>query len=145
MKFILQPWQLIAIFLAGWVNRQQQEAIDYLRTENDIIKERLGKKRILLSDDQRRRLAVKGKVVGRKQLQLIGTLFTPDTVLLWHRQLVANKWDDSDRKRSKPGRPRVRQEIVDLTLEFASGTQPGATTEFKESSPRSALRSPTQR
>ena len=88
---------------------------------------------------------MKGKVLGRKQLQLIGTLFTPDTILLWHRQLVANKWDDSDRKRSKPGRPRVRQEIVDLTLEFARGTQPGATTEFKESSPRSALRSPTQR
>ena len=43
MKFVLQPWQLIAILLAGWVNRQQQEAIDYLRTENDILKERLGK------------------------------------------------------------------------------------------------------
>ena len=121
MKFILQPWQLIAIFLAGWVNRQQQEAIDYLRTENDIIKERLGKKRILLSDDQRRRLAVKGKVLGRKQLQLIGTLFTPDTILRWHRQLVANKWDYSDRQDSKPGRPRVRQEIVDLALKFAKG------------------------
>ena len=119
MKFVLQPWQLIAILLAGWVNRQQQETIDYLRTENDILKEKLGKKRILLSDDQRRRLAVKGKALGRKQLQLIGTLFTPDTVLLWHRQLVANKWDFSDRKDSKPGRPRVRQEIVDLTLKFA--------------------------
>ena len=68
MKFVLQPWQLIAILLAGWVNRQQQEAIDYLRTENDILKEKLGKKRILFNDDQRRRLAVKGKVLGRKQL-----------------------------------------------------------------------------
>ena len=47
MKFVLQPWQLIAVLLAGWVNRQQQEAIDYLRTENDILKEKLGKKRIL--------------------------------------------------------------------------------------------------
>ena len=119
MKFILQPWQLIAIFLAGWVNRQQQEAIDYLRTENDVLKEQLGKKRILLSDDQCRRLAVKGKVLGRRQLQLIGTLFTPDTILCRHRQLVANKWEDSDRKNSKPGRPRVRQEIVDLTLKLA--------------------------
>ena len=44
MKFVLQPWQLIDILLAGWVNRQQQETIDYLRTENDILKERLGKK-----------------------------------------------------------------------------------------------------
>ena len=124
MKFVLQPWQLIVILLAGWVNRQQQESIDYLRTENDILKEKLGKKRILLSDDQRRRLAVKGKVLGRKQLQLIGTLFTPDTILRWHRQLVANKWDYSDRKEPKPGRPRVRQEIVDLILKLAKPTLP---------------------
>ncbi|QDT61354.1 hypothetical protein SV7mr_38890 [Stieleria bergensis] len=48
MKFVLQPWQLIAIFLAGWVNRQQQEAIDYLRTENDILKEKPGTKKNLL-------------------------------------------------------------------------------------------------
>ena len=64
---------------------------------------------------------MKGKVLGRKQLQLIGTLFTPDTILRWHRQLVANKWDYSDRQDSKPGRPRVRQEIVDLALKFAKG------------------------
>ena len=68
MKFVLQPWQLIVILLAGWVNRQQQEAIVYLLTKNDILKEKLGKKRILFNDDQRRRLAVKGKVLGRKQL-----------------------------------------------------------------------------
>ena len=61
---------------------------------------------------------MKGKVLGRRQLQLIGTLFTPDTILCRHRQLVANKWEDSDRKNSKPGRPRVRQEIVDLTLKL---------------------------
>ena len=106
MKFVLQPWQLIAILLAGWVNRQQQETIDYLRTENDILKEKLGKKRILLSDDQRRRLAVKGKALGRKQLQLIGTLFTPDTILRWHRELVAKKWEHTD-KRKTVGRPGV--------------------------------------
>ena len=68
------------------MNRQQQEAIDYLRTEFDIHKEKLGKKRLLLSDDQRRRLAVKGKVLERKQQQLIGTLFTPCTILPIGRQ-----------------------------------------------------------
>ncbi len=70
MKFALQPWQLILIILAGWINRQQQqEVIEYLRTENAVLKEKLGKKRILLTDDLRRRLAVKGKILGRKQLE----------------------------------------------------------------------------
>ena len=118
MKFILQPWQLILVILASWVNRQQQEVIEYLRTENAVLKEKFGKKRILLTDDQRRRLAVKGKLLGRKQLEQVGTLFTPDTILRWHRQLVANKWDYSDRNEKRPGRPRIRQVIVGM-IKFA--------------------------
>lgn len=108
MNFILQPWQLYFLYMAGWVNRQQQEMIEYLRTENQVLKEKLGKKRILLTDDQRRRLAVKGKVLGRKILNQIGTLFTPDSILRWHRQRVAKKWDYSHRRKSRAGRPRVR-------------------------------------
>ena len=119
MKFALQRWQLMLIILAGWINRQQQEVIEYLRTENAVLKEKLGKKRILLTDDQRCRLAVKGKILGRKQLEQVGTLFTPDTILRWHRQQVANKRDYSDRKQRKTGRPRTRQVIVDLTVKFA--------------------------
>ena len=118
MSFILQPWQLLFVILAGWVNEQQQQVIEYLRTENQVLKEKLGKKRILLSDDQRRRLAVKGKILGRKRLEQIGTLFTPDTILRWHRMLVARKWDYSS-QRTKVGRPRVRQEIVELVVRFA--------------------------
>ena len=60
MTFLLKPWQLYFLALAGLVNRQQQELIEYLRTENQVLIEKLGKKRILLNDDQRRRLAVKG-------------------------------------------------------------------------------------
>ena len=67
MSFILQPWQLFVMVLASWVHRQQQEVIDYLRTENQVLKEKIGKNRILLSDDQRRRLAVKGKVLERRR------------------------------------------------------------------------------
>jgi putative transposase len=106
------------MILAGWVNRLQQEAIEYLRTENQVLREQLGKNRILLSDDQRRRLAIKGKVLGRKALQQIGTLFTPDTILRWHRELVARKWDYSHR-RNKVGRPTLAQEIVELVLRIA--------------------------
>jgi len=119
MDFILQPWQFVLLVLAGWVNRAQQEAIEYLRTENQVLIEKLGKKRILLSDDQRRRLAVKGKILGRKRLREVCSLFTPDTILRWHRMLVAKKWDYSDRGGKKPGRPTVDDEVEQLILRIA--------------------------
>jgi hypothetical protein len=72
MNFVLQPWNLLLVSLAGWINRHQQNVIEYLRTENQVLKEKLGKKRILLEDNQRRRLAVKGKVLGRKILEEVG-------------------------------------------------------------------------
>ena len=62
MNLLLQPWQILVAILGGWKNEQQQRMIDYLRAENRVLKEKLGKKRILLSDDQRRRLAVQGKI-----------------------------------------------------------------------------------
>src|SRR6516162_2028718 len=105
MNFVLQPWQLLFLILAGWVNRQQQQVIEYLRAENQVLREKIGKRRILLNDDQRRRLAVKGKVLGRKLLAQVGTLVTPDTILRWHRLLVATKWDYSARRKKAPGRP----------------------------------------
>src|SRR6476469_3310451 len=107
MSFILQPWKLLVAILAGWVNQRQQEAISYLRTENQVLREKLGTQRILLNDDQRRRLAVQGSVLGRKGLEEYATLFTPDTILRWHRQLVAQKWNYAERKQKPPGRPPV--------------------------------------
>ena len=79
MSFVLQPWQLLFTILAGWVHRRQQEELEYSRTTIQVLIEKLGSKRILLNDDQRRRLAVKGNVLGRKRLEEIGGLFTPDT------------------------------------------------------------------
>ena len=119
MSFVLQPWQLLFAILAGWVNQLQQQQIEYLRTTIQVLIERFGKKRIILSDDQRRRLAVKGKVLGRKRLEEIGGLFTPDTILRWHRELIAQKWDYSDRKQQRPGRPPVTDEIRELVLQIA--------------------------
>ena len=78
MNLVLQPWQLLLFILAGWINRQQQDIIEYLLIENQALKHKLGRKRILLNDDQRRRLAVKGKVLGRKALEEIETIVTPD-------------------------------------------------------------------
>ena len=100
------------------MTKVQQDVIRYVMTENQVLREKLGPGRIMLNDDQRRRLAVKGKVLGRKRLQEIGTLFSPDTILRWHRKLVAEKWNYADRRKS-PGRPRIAREIVELVLRFA--------------------------
>ena len=116
MKIVLQPWHLLVLILANWLIHQQQAVVDYLLTENQVLREIQGKKGILLSDDQRRRLAIKGKLLGRKALQEIATIVTPDTILRWHRQLVAAKWNYSDRRTKKPGRPPVSEEITQLVL-----------------------------
>ena len=118
MKSLLQPWQLLVLILAGWINRQEQDVIEYLRAENRVLREKLGKKRILLDDSQRRRLAIKGKILGRRMLEQVATIVTPDTILRWHRELVAAKWDYSGR-RNKMGRPPVSDEIVELLLRMA--------------------------
>ena len=73
---ILHPFHLLVAIIAGAMNREQQRVIDYLRTENQVLREKLGKKRIMLNDDQRRRLAVKGKYLGRKALDGVATIVT---------------------------------------------------------------------
>ena len=88
MNFLLQPVHLLVVILAGWINRHQQAVIDFQDAQIQVMMEKLGKKRILLADDQRRRLAVKGKNLGRKSLLEITTIVTPDTILRWHRQLA---------------------------------------------------------
>jgi putative transposase len=118
VKALLQPWQFSLLILAGWVNRQQQDAIEYLLTENRVLREKLGNKRILLNDNQRRRLAVKGKTLGRKRLEQIASIVTPNTILRWHRELVARHWDYSGRRKNV-GRPPVPQETVELALKLA--------------------------
>ena len=77
MKSQLQPGHLLLLILAGWINRRQQDALGYLITENQILREKRGKKRILLNDCQRRRLAIKGKILGRKVLGQEVRIFSP--------------------------------------------------------------------
>ena len=118
MKAQFQAWQLLLLILAGWINRRQQDAVEYLLTENRVLREKLGKKRILLNDDQRRRLAVKGKILGRKMLEQLAGIVTPDTILRWHRELVARHWDYSGRRKNV-GRPPLSKEIIELVLRIA--------------------------
>jgi len=118
MNFILQPWQFLFVVFCGWVHQRQTEIIQFQNDQLTALMQTLGNKRLLLTDDQRRLLAVKGKNIGRKALLQLTTIITPDTIIRWHRELVAQKWDYSQQRKSV-GRPRTSQVIVDLILQFA--------------------------
>ncbi len=111
---VFQTWQFIVVALAGWLNRQQQDVVAYLAEENRVLREHLKGKRIRFTDDQRRRLAAKGKTLGRKVLADVCTLVTPETVLRWYRTLIARKCDGSAKRGS--GRPPVAESIQELVV-----------------------------
>jgi putative transposase len=112
----MNPFTLLLICVAGWMNRNQQDIIKYLQEEIRVLKEQLGSKP-RFNDDQRRRLATKGKRLGRKALNQFASLVTPNTLLAWHRRLVAQKYDSSHKRTQ--GRPRTAGEIQELILKLA--------------------------
>ena len=105
------------VAVAGWVNREQLAVIEYLKEENRVLRELHGKKRLRFTDDQRRRLAVKGRALGCRVLATIGTIVRPDTIMRWHHRLVARKYDGSGKR--GPGRPRVMESIRELAARMA--------------------------
>ena len=111
------PIQLLLFMLAGWVNRQQQQTIEYLKAENTVLREQPGERRVRFTDAQRRRLARAAKPLGRARLRELSTIVTPDTLLRWYRELVAAKYDGSAKR--SPGRPRIAGEIQRLIIEMA--------------------------
>jgi len=115
MKNVLTPHLLLVTALAGWLNREQQKVLDYLREENRVLKEQLGAKKLRLTDAQRRRLAAKGWEIGRRLLGEFATIVTPDTILRWHRKLIAQKWANTAGK----GRPGVMKKIEELVVQMA--------------------------
>jgi hypothetical protein len=86
-------YTILLIMLGGWINRHQQDAIEYLMAENKILRGKLGNKRILLNDGQKQFLAVLAKRIGRKVLSKLCCAFSPDILLGWHRELIARKYD----------------------------------------------------
>ena len=117
MPRVLDPFRFVLMAVAGWMNQRQLQVIDYLREENRVLREQLGERRLRFTDDQRRRLAAKAKGLGRKLLREIATIVTPETLLAWHRKLIAQKYDGSAKR--GPGRPRTADEIETLVVRMA--------------------------
>jgi len=125
------PVQLMLLLFGGWVSRQQQAAIAYLAEENRVLREQLGGRRPRFTDAQRRRLAIRGKALGRKLLAGVCGIVTPDTILRWYRELVARKYDGSAKKRG-PGRPRLAETIRELVVRIASETPTAGYTKIRD-------------
>jgi len=85
------PIHLLLWMFAGWINRHQLDVIESLQEQNRVLKERLGDRRLRFTDAERRPLARKAHLLGRKMLNELGTLVTPDTLLRWYRELVARR------------------------------------------------------
>jgi putative transposase len=63
------PLRLLLMALAGWINQQQRDVIDYLQEENRVLREQLGPRRLRFTDGQRIRLATKAHTLGRRVLE----------------------------------------------------------------------------
>jgi hypothetical protein len=81
MRAVWNPCSFVIVAIAGWMNEHQQHVIEYLLEENRVLREQIGSRRLRFSDDQRRRLAVKAKRLGRKLLAQVASIVTPETLL----------------------------------------------------------------
>ena len=109
--------QLMLIALTGWLERRERDALAYLIEENRTLRRQLGGRRLRLTDDDRRRLAARAYRVGGAGLRQISTLATPDTLLQWHRQLIARKWTCAGRSRRRGVLLEIPQLLVRMATE----------------------------
>src|SRR5262252_7031823 len=117
MRAILDPFSFVVISMAGWMNQHQQQVIEYLIEENRVLREQIGNRRLRFSDNQRRRLAARAKKLGRRLLVEIATIVTPETLMAWHRKLIAQKYDGTSFRIL--GRRRTAKEIAGLVVRMA--------------------------
>jgi len=111
------PFSFLVVSLGGWMNQHQQHVIEYLMEENRVFREQFGNRRMRFSDEQRRRLAAKAKKLTRKLLNEVATIVRPETLLAWHRRLIAKKYDGSANRGL--GRPATAADIVALVIRMA--------------------------
>jgi transposase InsO family protein len=117
----MNRWGFLLCCLAGWINRHQQDVIDYLQEEVRVLKELHHGRRLRFNHDQRCRLAAKARKIRFGRLRAIVGIVTPQTLLRWHRQLIARKYDSSQVRSS--GRPRTADQIRKLILRMAKSNR----------------------
>jgi putative transposase len=113
----LAALQMVLGVLTGWLDRQDRDAVAYLIEENRVLRSQLGGRRLRLTDDDRRRLAAGAYRVGRAALREIATIATPDTLLRWHRQLIARTWTYTRKSRRRGVLFEIRQLVVRMAME----------------------------
>jgi putative transposase len=89
---------LLIASMACWLERQAFSQMEYLKGENRALRLRLGRRRILFTDAERRTLGALAKDVGIKALRELDPIVSPATLLRWHRDLVAQKWTFLERR-----------------------------------------------
>src|SRR6266567_3721254 len=107
----------LLMMVSGWVHRHQLIVIEFLQAENRLLRGRLRGRRIRFTDAERALLARRAKAAGRKALLELDTIVSPDTLLRWHRRLVAQKWNFA--KRRGAGRPGIMRHISELIVRMA--------------------------
>ena len=110
-------WKTMLAYITGSVDRELLLRNEYLVTENRILRDQL-QGRLRLTDGERRTLAEIGKQLGKRALEEVASIVRPDTILGWHRKLIARKFDGS-KNRTYPGRPRIDEKIEQLIIRFA--------------------------
>jgi transposase InsO family protein len=110
-------WKTLLAYITGTVDQELLLRNEYLVTENRLLRNRI-KERVRLSDGERKTLADIGQKLGKKALEDVATIVKPDTILRWHRKLVAEKFDGS-KHRKAPGRPPIDPELEALIVRMA--------------------------
>src|SRR5215831_11248620 len=110
-------WKTLLAYITGTVDQELLLRNEYLATENRILRNQF-KGRIRLSDGERKALAVIGQKLGKQALREVANIVQPDTILGWHRKLVAQKFDGS-KQRKAPGRPTIDPELEALVVRMA--------------------------
>jgi transposase InsO family protein len=110
-------WKVLLAYITGSVDQALLLRIEYLVTENRLLRNQI-QGRVRLSERERKTLADIGKRLGKKILEEVAHLVKPDTILAWHRQLVAQKFHGSQ-QRTTLGRPRIDAELEALVVRMA--------------------------
>jgi hypothetical protein len=119
---------MLLLTVTSWLDQREREVLAYLIDENRVLRRQLGGRRLRLTDDDRRKLAARAYRLGRAALREVATIVTPDTLLRWHRQLIARKWTYA---KHGPARRGVVAEIRALIRRMAEENPSGSYTRIQ--------------